>query len=174
MAIFDSANLRLTTSDITMRQRLLFIFLTLSLSTFGQLKFPKDTITNFSLRYVQKGGLRDGFYSVEINSTGKINVISKIIGGETVGKKEIQLDANTFRQFKNSIVTDYQIYSLKDSLYNDKAYDSGFDVLVIKSNLGQKTIKGYARGIIDADYKAVIGEIEDLIGKTIGDDSDAR
>ena len=157
-----------------MRRQLLFIFLIFSLSTFGQSKFPKDTITNFSLKYVQSGGGRDTYYSVDINSKGKIEVVFKIIGGETVGKKEIQLDPNTFRQFKNSIVSDGQIYSLKDTLYNNNTRDATFDRLIIKSNLGEKKIYGYSRERIDEHYKFIIGEIDDLVGRTIGNDSDAN
>jgi len=158
-----------------MRKYLSVLFLLLSLTAFGQLKFlPKDTIKNFTLKYVQSGGGRDSYFSININSKGKITVINKGSGSEVLGKKKISLDANTFRQFKNILVSDCKVYSLKDTLDHNRVYDATSDVLTISSDLGEKKIYGCGREHYDPAYEYVLREIMELVGKTIGNSNDLK
>jgi len=79
---------------------------------------------------------------VKIDKHG--NVLAEFYDGDfRCGKKKIKLDKNTFRQFKNIIITKVGYYSLPDTIKSEyHCSDCSWETVKITTSIGTKILTG--------------------------------
>ncbi len=87
-----------------------------------------------------------------------------MIGDQLCGQKEIKIDINTFRQFKNIIISEAGFYSIQVDTIGKHCYDCSFERLEIKSNYGTKVLQGYQLNMISDNAELLFNTIYDLVG----------
>jgi hypothetical protein len=140
--------------------RLLILFLCLNIiQSYAQ--FAKDTLKNFSLHYSSIGG--KGSYIVKIDAKG--NVIANVtnVGDKLIGEKKISLDKNTFRQFKNIIITQVGFYTMNDRKISH-CKDCNSERLEITTDKGTKIIEGHLLRLGSENARILFDTLENMVG----------
>jgi hypothetical protein len=129
--------------------------------TFGYAQASKDTINNFSLSYSSIG--KQSTYTLKIDAKG--NIIAKVsaTGGEVIGEKKISLDKNTFRQFKNIIITKVGFYAMNDRKINH-CTDCSDERLEITTDKGTKVMEGHLLHLGSSNAGLLFHTLEDMVG----------
>jgi hypothetical protein len=140
--------------------RLMVVFLCLRIApAYAQAR--KDTIRNFSLQYSSIG--KQGSYTLKIDDKGKILAKVTTGSGDVMGEKKISMDKNTFRQFKNKIITEAGFYSMKDRKIVN-CNDCSDERLEITTDKGTKVIEGHLLHLGSANAKSLFDALENMVG----------
>ena len=151
-----------------MRQVFTFLALLVCSFLYGQDKFPRDTIRKFSLSLETDYYLPIRGMKTTISEDGKVCCTyyfsnQKKQKRDTIANKFIQLDSNTFRQVKESIITmglDTLPSKYDDTIVSDGQYYN----LKIMFNGKQYILQGSNRDSSEPPFKNLIEYLEKLIG----------
>lgn len=151
-----------------MKQFLTLIFIIISINSFGQNEFPKDTINNFSLNLQVEIFLPMSQMTTTIDINGNVRCTyyrsnHKLQRRDTISDKRIKLDYNTYRQIKENIIM-MGLDTLQAKYDDQYTSDGAYYDLKIEYNDRKINLQGKNRDSSDPAFKKLITYLENLIG----------